>query len=404
MYSTCVTDCSSDCSSPDGLMKNNNSISLKMKSKLKLLGRAAQYRLSMLLLRWNISDIDSLDDDGDLDTLNADQDERNEIDSTATNCTDARRKQISTAVRWLKILAKIEGNDREREIDIDLDSVAPGVASVKGDVIVALAAHAVATMYTNGIVSPMDPRDSGTSSRRDNLNTTCSNKNKESEFTGRAILQPDITVATKWFRTAAVAGNGSAAFNLASMYEEGRGVKIDAKMARVWYECAARLLLSGSNGSNGSSENIGNSGSTKHFSSSDGWLSSFDSEREYNLGVLYMTGRGFGMLSNSKEAMRWLKRASLHRHCDAMHALAWSLLQQQSHKEALRVLYQAAKEGHEPSSEAVATMYQRGMGVIMNRKKSSSWFEIAGEQRQMGLRAETMLWRLGNPCFYQLNQ
>lgn len=59
-------------------------------------------------------------------------------------------------------------------------------------------------------------------------------------------------------------------------------------------------------------------------------LSSFDSEREYNLGVLYMTGRGFGMLSNSKEAMRWLKRASLHRHCDAMHALAWSLLQQQS--------------------------------------------------------------------------
>jgi TPR repeat protein len=95
-----------------------------------------------------------------------------------------------------------------------------------------------------------------------------------------------------------------------------------------------------------------------------------------------------------------LKKAAKHRHCDAMHTLAWLLIQQDEHKEALRVLYNAAKEGHEESSEAVATMYQRGIGVVPNRKKSASWFEIGSEQRQTGLKAETMLWRLGHPSFY----
>ena len=115
-----------------------------------------------------------------------------------------------------------------------------------------------------------------------------------------------------------------------------------------------------------------------------------------------MTGRGVGSPPDVKQAMKWLRKASCHRHCDAMHALAWSLLQRKRYKEALRILYQAAKEGHEPSSEAVATMYQRGLGVAPNRKKSSSWFEIAGEQRQRGLRAETMLWRLGSPCYFDV--
>ena len=117
--------------------------------------------------------------------------------------------------------------------------------------------------------------------------------------------------------------------------------------------------------------------------------------------MLHLTGRGMrsGAIPNEKESTKWLRHACRHRHCDAMHALAWILLRREDYKGALRVLYCAAKEGHEQSSEVVADMYRRGLGVVLDQEKSSSWYEIAAEQKKNCIRPETMLWRLGIPCF-----
>ena len=364
MYSVCVSTCSA---MQDTIQEGN----VATKESI-LLGRIAQYRLSMLLLRWDITDVVNIEEENPENTM------------------DARYRQISTALQWLKKLGKV---DHDPDQQLDKSTIVP---AQQADITVALAAHAVATLYVNGIVSPLNVRGRGDLS-----------SGEDREMTGREILQPDIVVAAGWFRLAAMAGSGSAAFNLASLYEEGRGVGIDLDIATAWYDCAGRLLLAGNhhniNDIDLDIEPLPSSSSSSSSSSSNGgWLSSFDAEREYNLGVLYMTGRGVGSPPDVKQAMKWLRKASCHRHCDAMHALAWSLLQRKRYKEALRILYQAAKEGHEPSSEAVATMYQRGLGVAPNRKKSSSWFEIAGEQRQRGLRAETMLWRLGSPCYFDV--
>ena len=396
--------------------------------QMQTLSRASQYHLSMLLLRWNIADAvkGTMDDGTDVGNDNG---PGTETDTSSS--TSRRRLHISKAVHWLKALAcgdkKIQhsasnddndDNDDTDDTDDTDDNVGGGTGensgrnSFKKDVVVGLAAHAVATLYMNGIVAPQSIHD-----MVEGL--------QGSAIRGRAILQPDMAIAIDWFRRAAVAGNGNAAFNLASMIEEGKGTRMDKDIARAWYECSARHLLANTDETCHKTERhphrpLGNknkkSATTKNHlyrnrhtkenkpnkkqNRKEGWLSSFDSEREYNLGILYMTGRGTGCPPDRNSAIRWLKKAAKHRHCDAMHTLAWLLIQQDEHKEALRVLYNAAKEGHEESSEAVATMYQRGIGVVPNRKKSASWFEIGSEQRQTGLKAETMLWRLGHPSFY----
>ena len=116
---------------------------------------------------------------------------------------------------WLKSLACIHGD-----------------TPATGDVAVSLAAHAVATLYMNGIVAPTENYGSN--------NGVPGN----THIRGRAILLPDVTAAVGWFQLAATAGNGNAAFNLASMLEEGRGIRRDKNKAREWYECAAHHLLS----------------------------------------------------------------------------------------------------------------------------------------------------------------
>ena len=55
---------------------------------------------------------------------------------------------------------------------------------------------------------------------------------------GKGVLQ-DYKTAAKWFRLAAEQGDASAQFNLALMYEDGEGVLQDDKTAVKWYRLAA---------------------------------------------------------------------------------------------------------------------------------------------------------------------
>ena len=55
---------------------------------------------------------------------------------------------------------------------------------------------------------------------------------------GRGVPQ-DYKLAFKWFTKAAEQGYASAQFNLGSMYNQGDGVPQDDKMAFKWYTKAA---------------------------------------------------------------------------------------------------------------------------------------------------------------------
>jgi TPR repeat protein len=53
-------------------------------------------------------------------------------------------------------------------------------------------------------------------------------------------LPKDPARAVLWFREAANGGDVGAMYLLASMYEKGDGVGRDLRLARYWYEMAAR--------------------------------------------------------------------------------------------------------------------------------------------------------------------
>ena len=54
------------------------------------------------------------------------------------------------------------------------------------------------------------------------------------------VRPKDAARAVHWFREAAKGGDVGAMYLLASMYEQGDGVERDLRLARYWYDVAAR--------------------------------------------------------------------------------------------------------------------------------------------------------------------
>ncbi|QEL54671.1 tetratricopeptide repeat protein [Chromobacterium paludis] len=59
----------------------------------------------------------------------------------------------------------------------------------------------------------------------------------------RAKEAGDLASAKHWFEQAAAGGSAEAMFQLGIAYQEGAGVKADARRAREWYERAAKLEM-----------------------------------------------------------------------------------------------------------------------------------------------------------------
>jgi TPR repeat protein len=269
-------------------------------------------------------------------------------------------------------------------------------------IVVRLAAHALATLYMEGVLAP---------------------RSAEQGFgDAPALLAPSVPLAMEWFRKAAIAGNGNASFALADLFEYGGGgalVRPDPEMSRAWYACAARQLLG--NHDNITSSRSRGSNNKNNSSKSDnsafdggnpgvGLLDSFDAESEYIRGILYMSGmHGRGSGPDQARAVKWFRRSAHHRNPQAMFTLAWMTVQQIKKKDinassksvrlhrnaALRSLHAASMEGHEESSRTIGMMYAQGLGVLPDRAKAAAWSRVAQEQSKTWLLPETVLWRLG---------
>jgi len=96
----------------------------------------------------------------------------------------------------------------------------------------------------------------------------------------------NFATALREFRPLAVQGHADAQYNLALMYEHGRGVTQDDKEAVKWYRKAAEQAYASA---------------------------------QYNLGVMYEHGRG--VPQDDKEAVKWYRKAAEQGYANAQYNL-----------------------------------------------------------------------------------
>ena len=136
-------------------------------------------------------------------------------------------------------------------------------------------------------------------------------------------------------------GNSNAQFDVASMYQNGRGVKPDLGKATEWYKKSAaqnnpkavsRLKILQAN--------------EERFKKVLVQADKGDAESQYKLGKMYTEGAGVSI----------------------------------NHAKATEAFESAAKQGHAKAEYKLGLNYYEGTGVNRNRKTAYKWFKAAAEQ------------------------
>jgi localization factor PodJL len=150
-------------------------------------------------------------------------------------------------------------------------------------------------------------------------------------------------------RSAALAGNPAAEYELALRYAEGRGVTASAEQAVHWFERAANHGLA---------------------------------PAQYRLGSIYEKGQG---VKKDLEAARRLYIAAAEKgNGKAMHNLAVlyaeGLNGDPDYRNASQWFRKAADHGVADSQYNLGILYARGIGVEQNLAESYKWFALAAQQ------------------------
>ncbi len=153
-------------------------------------------------------------------------------------------------------------------------------------------------------------------------------------------------IGTAELRQAAISGNASAQFIIASRYLEGRKVGRDHKRAAQWYLRAAQGGLAAA---------------------------------QYRVGTLYE--RGSGVAQDRVQAMSWYAKAANQGNIKAMHNLAVMSADTVNGKpdlaRAAKWFGAAAQHGLPDSQYNFAVLNERGLGIPKNVKQAYKWYSIA---------------------------
>ena len=164
----------------------------------------------------------------------------------------------------------------------------------------------------------------------------------------RASELPEA-IGTASLRQAALSGNASAQFVIASRYLEGKGVAGDAATAARWYQRAAAQNLASA---------------------------------EYRLATLFE--RGLGVPKDAAAARLWYQRAAEGGNVRAMHNLAVMLADNSNGKAdypgAAHWFAAAAQYGLKDSEFNLAVLHERGLGIGMDRKEAYRLYGLAARQ------------------------
>lgn len=172
----------------------------------------------------------------------------------------------------------------------------------------------------------------------------------------------DEAVGPESLRLAAVKGDPTAQFIVASRYLEGNGVAKDYAMAASWYRKAADQGLA---------------------------------PAQYRLATLYE--RGKGLPRDLAAAAIWYERAAEKGNIRAMHNAAVIAAGTQGgssdYTKALRLFMTAAAYGLKDSQYNLAVLYERGYGTSINSGEAFYWYTLAAKQGDADARKRA--WSLG---------
>ena len=201
---------------------------------------------------------------------------------------------------------------------------------------------------------------------------------------GRGVAQ-DYKEAVKWFRKAAEQGLAEAQFNLAMIYNNGQGVAQDYKEAVNWFRKAAEQGLAEAQSKLALIYNNGE-GIPQDYKEAVNWFRKAAKQgfalAQFNLALMYKNGEG--ITKDYKEAVKWYRKAAEQGHAEAQNSLAfmYALGQgvSQDYKEAVNWLRKAAEQEDEKAQFNLALMYGLGQGVPQDYKEAVNWYRKAAEQ------------------------
>ena len=109
-----------------------------------------------------------------------------------------------------------------------------------------------------------------------------------------------------------------------------------------------------------------------------------DMVAQYNLGMLYDTGRG--VVQNDQEALKWFKIAAEKGNATAQFNIGTMYDTgrgvAQNDQEALKWFRLAAGKGNASAQNSLGWMYHYGRGVTQNRQEALKWYKLAAAQGQ----------------------
>lgn len=168
-------------------------------------------------------------------------------------------------------------------------------------------------------------------------------ENSVSDVVGTSLPEQ---IGTVELRQAAIGGNASAQFIIASRYLEGRKVGRDHDKAAQWYIRAAEGGLAAA---------------------------------QYRIGTLYE--RGSGVTQDRFQAMTWYAKAANQGNIKAMHNLAVMSADTANGKpdlaRAAKWFGAAAQHGLPDSQYNFAVLNERGLGIPKNLQEAYKWYSIA---------------------------
>ena len=201
-------------------------------------------------------------------------------------------------------------------------------------------------------------------------------------------------LAASLYRKAANAGDASAMYSLAKMYERGRGVAKNRTEAMQWYRKAAkngdvnaRNKLASLQPAAKSADELYKTGFAAYgrrdypaaLTALRAAAAKGNADAMHRLGYMYEDG--IGVASDKTEAVRWYRKAVDRSHIKAMLKLAW-LYQTGSGTaknlpEAFRLYRRAADKGNAAAMFNVGIFYQNARGVARSLTQAALWYQSA---------------------------
>ena len=189
------------------------------------------------------------------------------------------------------------------------------------------------------------------------------------------------------FRSAAEAGNGEAAFYLATLYFDGRGgLPKDDAQAVSWIRKAAEAGTTTGMINLGVMYESGRGGLPKDDAQAVSWYrkaaEAGDAHAIANLGDMYAEGRG-GLPKDDAQAVSWYRKAAEAGEAHAMNNLGGMYAEgrglPKDDVQAVSWYRKAAETGSSEGMLNLGIMYQQGRGLPKDDAQAVSWYQKAAE-------------------------